>query len=121
MMKKLFLAAAVTVLWSGAAFAQHNTAVSNAGASSSLNTYSTAKAANNRPVTLNQGNNSPTYANTPSDVTVRSAPTLYVPSVITGNVCALGASGGASFIGAAVAFGGTWESEQCERRQKIAL
>jgi hypothetical protein len=52
---------------------------------------------------------------------VRSAPQLYVPSVITGNVCALGASAGASFIGTGVAFGASWESEQCERRQTAAL
>jgi hypothetical protein len=57
----------------------------------------------------------------PTDVTVRSAPQVYAPSVITGNVCALGASAGASFIGTGVTLGGTWESEQCENRQRAAL
>jgi hypothetical protein len=57
----------------------------------------------------------------PNDVTIRSAPQVYVPSVVTGNVCALGASGGASFIGTGFAIGASWESEQCENRQRVAL
>jgi hypothetical protein len=74
-------------------------------------------------VTFNSGNGSPSTSNVynPSDVTVRSAPQVYVPSVVTGNVCALGASAGASFIGTGFAVGGSWESEQCERRQTAAL
>jgi hypothetical protein len=62
-----------------------------------------------------------TTTNIPSDTIVRAAPLLYVPSVSTGNVCALGASAGASWIAAAVAFGASWESMQCERRQAAAL
>jgi hypothetical protein len=62
-----------------------------------------------------------TTTNIPTDTVVRAAPLLYVPSVSTGNVCALGASAGASWIAAAVAFGASWESMQCERRQAAAL
>jgi hypothetical protein len=72
-------------------------------------------------LTFNQGNNSPVTSVQPTDVTVRSAPQVYVPSVITGNVCALGASAGASFIGTGFAVGGSWESAQCENRQRAAL
>jgi hypothetical protein len=50
-----------------------------------------------------------------------SAPTVYVPGISTGNVCALGASGGASWIAASIGFGISWESMQCERRQTAAL
>jgi hypothetical protein len=72
-------------------------------------------------LTFNQGNNSPVNSTQPSDVTVRSAPTIYVPNVVTGNVCALGASAGVSWLGAGVAGGMSWESMQCERRQTAAL
>lgn len=75
-------------------------------------------------LTFNQGNNSPSTVNnpgSPSDVIVRSAPTVYVPNIVTGNVCALGASAGASWLGAGVAAGMSWESMQCERRQTAAL
>lgn len=75
-------------------------------------------------LTFNQGNNSPSTVNnpaSPSDVIVRSAPTVYVPNIVTGNVCALGASGGASWLGAGLAAGVSWESMSCERRQTAAL
>jgi len=72
-------------------------------------------------VTFNSGNNSPYSVNNPNDVTIRSAPQIYVPSVITGNVCALGASAGASWLGAGFAVGTSWESAQCENRHRVAL
>lgn len=72
-------------------------------------------------LTFNQGNNSPSTVNNPNDVTIRSAPTIYVPNVVTGNVCALGASAGGSFLGWGAAAGMSWESMQCERRQQAAL
>jgi len=50
-----------------------------------------------------------------------TAPTVYIPSVSTGNVCALGASAGGSFIAGSFGFGVSWESMQCERRQAAAL
>src|SRR5215475_2589640 len=50
-----------------------------------------------------------------------TAPTVYIPSVSTGNVCALGASVGGSFIAGSFGFGVSWESMQCERRQAAAL
>jgi hypothetical protein len=72
-------------------------------------------------VTFQTGNNSPFINQIPSDQIVRTAPTVYVPSVSTGNVCALGASAGGSWIAASFAFGMSWESMQCERRQAAAL
>lgn len=72
-------------------------------------------------VTFQTGNNSPFVNAIPSDQIIRSAPTVYVPSVATGNVCALGASAGGSWIAASIAFGMSWESMQCERRQAAAL
>jgi hypothetical protein len=62
-----------------------------------------------------------TTNNFPSDQIIRSAPSIYPPPIATGNVCAIGASGGVSWLGAGVAFGASWESMQCERRQTAAL
>jgi hypothetical protein len=72
-------------------------------------------------VNFSSGNNSPYTVNNPGDVTIRAAPQIYVPSVITGNVCALGASAGASWLGAGFAVGTSWESAQCENRHRVAL
>jgi hypothetical protein len=97
-------------------------AASNAGATSGSTATNAAGATTGASsVTFNSGNGSPVTNNTPSDVIVRSAPTIYAPNVVTGNVCALGASGGASWLGAGVAAGMSWESMQCERRQTAAL
>ena len=93
------------------------------GNSQSGATGSAASGATTGPSTVNfsTGNNSPYTSTQPSDVTVRSAPTIYAPNVVTGNVCALGASVGASWLGAGGAAGMSWESMQCERRQTAAL
>jgi hypothetical protein len=72
-------------------------------------------------VTFNSGNNSPYTSYNPNDVTIRAAPQVYVPSVIGGNLCSLGASAGASWLGAGFAFGASWESQACENRQRVAL
>lgn len=72
-------------------------------------------------VNFSTGNNSPYSVYNPNDVTIRSAPQVYVPSIVTGNVCALGASAGASWLGAGFAVGTSWESAQCENRHRVAL
>ena len=72
-------------------------------------------------VNITTGNTTNQNPAIPSDTIVRSAPTVYIPGVSTGNVCALGASAGASWIAASIGFGVSWESMQCERRQTAAL
>ena len=53
--------------------------------------------------------------------TVRNTPEVIAPSVVGGNPCAVGASGGLSLPGFGVALGGTWADKACERRQQAAL
>ncbi len=53
--------------------------------------------------------------------TVRNTPEVIPPSVVGGNACAVGASGGLSLPGFGVAMGGTWADKACERRQQAAL
>lgn len=113
-MKTLILAAALVAVlpatgWSQVVIDQQHTNVRTSSQSRS-------SVANSQPVTLNQGNNSPTTNNLPG-----IAPTIYAPSIVTGNVCAIGASGGISFIGTGITAGATWESKKCEDRQNVAL
>jgi hypothetical protein len=53
--------------------------------------------------------------------TVRNTPEVIPPSVMGGNPCAVGASGGMSVAGFGIAAGGTWADRACERRQQAAL
>lgn len=53
--------------------------------------------------------------------TVRNTPEVIPPSVVGGNPCAVGASGGLSLPGFGIAMGGTWADRACERRQQAAL
>jgi hypothetical protein len=53
--------------------------------------------------------------------TVRNTPEVVPPSVVGGNPCAVGASGGLSMPGFGIALGGTWADRACERRQQAAL
>jgi hypothetical protein len=52
---------------------------------------------------------------------VRNTPEVIAPSVVGGNPCAVGASGGLSLPGFGIALGGTWADKACERRQQAAL
>lgn len=52
---------------------------------------------------------------------VWQAPAVYAPPVVGGNLCAVGASTGVSWLGAGLALGGSWESDNCERRQLAAM
>jgi hypothetical protein len=53
--------------------------------------------------------------------TVRNTPEVIAPSIVGGNPCAVGASGGLSLPGFGIALGGTWADRACERRQQAAL
>jgi len=53
--------------------------------------------------------------------TVRNVPEVIPPSVVGGNPCAVGASGGLALAGFGLAAGGTWADRACERRQQAAL
>lgn len=53
--------------------------------------------------------------------TVRNVPEVIPPSVVGGNACAVGASGGMAVAGFGIAAGGTWADRACERRQQAAL
>jgi hypothetical protein len=53
--------------------------------------------------------------------TTRNTPEMIPPSVVGGNPCSVGASGGVSLPGFGVALGGTWADKACERRQQAAL
>src|SRR6202020_3656205 len=53
--------------------------------------------------------------------TIRNTPEVIAPSVVGGNPCSVGASGGVSLPGFGLAVGGSWEGKGCERRQLAAL
>jgi hypothetical protein len=57
----------------------------------------------------------------PADVTIRSAPALGNIGIVTGNVCAISAAAGGSFIGTGIMLGASWESMMCETRHRAAL
>lgn len=100
-------------------------AVSNAGSASQSASMSRGGNAS-VPITVNNGvgNGNGGQPNTSyyyGDQTVRTAPTVYAPSVVGGNLCAIGASGAVSFLGGGFAMGATWESKNCEERQRAAL
>jgi hypothetical protein len=69
-------------------------------------------------VSVTTGSQTTTY---PANQSITSVPAIYVPSLGTGNICAVGVSAGASWLGAGFAVGTAWESMQCERRQAAAL
>jgi hypothetical protein len=62
-------------------------------------------------------------ATTPAQTSqvVWQAPAVYAPPVVGGNLCAVGASSGVSWLGAGLALGASWESDNCERRQLAAM
>ena len=53
--------------------------------------------------------------------TIRNTPEVIPPSIVGGNACAVGASGGISAPGFGLAMGATWADRACERRQQAAL
>lgn len=121
-------AAAVLAIMAGASPSNGQTANAAAGSSSSAGSASQSGAAaiSGSPTLIvdqrstNSGNPT-TYANGGGDLTIRNVPTIYAPGVVTGNVCALGASAGGAVVGFGLTVAATWESERCELRQQIAL
>jgi len=53
--------------------------------------------------------------------TVRNVPDVVAPSIIGGNPCSVGVSGGVAAAGFGITAGGTWADRACERRQEAAL
>jgi hypothetical protein len=53
--------------------------------------------------------------------TVRNVPEVIAPSIVGGNPCTVGISGGVGVSGFGFTAGGTWADRQCERRQEAAL
>lgn len=98
-----------------------NTSGANAnvsGGGTVSNPSATGGASGSSSVSVTTGSQTTTY---PENQTIRNVPMVYVPSLATGNICAVGVSAGASWLGAGFAFGTAWESMQCERRQVAAL
>jgi hypothetical protein len=113
---------------------------SNSGARATANTRSTSRSAafgNTTTVNVsgyagvdNSGNStgvtgsadpSESYIGYGGGYTLRNTPEVIPPSVVGGNACAVGASGGVSLPGFGLAMGATWADRACERRQQAAL
>jgi hypothetical protein len=60
-------------------------------------------------------------SNTTSTQTIRNTPEIVAPSIVGGNPCTVGASGGVALPGFGIVTGGSWEGKACERRQLAAL
>ena len=59
--------------------------------------------------------------NTSGTTTLRNVPEVIAPSIVGGNPCSVGASGGGAVAGFGISFGATWADRACERRQESAL
>ena len=56
-----------------------------------------------------------------STQTLRNTPEIIAPSIVGGDPCTVGASGGVTLPGFGIVTGGSWEGKACERRQLAAL
>ncbi len=56
-----------------------------------------------------------------STQTLRNTPEIVAPSIVGGNPCTVGMSGGVALPGFGIVTGGSWEGKACERRQLAAL
>jgi hypothetical protein len=65
--------------------------------------------------------NSVTGTNFTSTQTLRNTPEIIPPSIVGGDPCTVGASGGVTLPGFGIVTGGSWEGKACERRQLAAL
>jgi hypothetical protein len=102
----------------GAGGAANPTSNARGGAASANPNASSGASSGSSSVEVTTGSQNNIY---PATQSILSVPMVYTPSISTGNVCALGASAGASWLGAGFAVGTSWESMQCERRQTAAL
>lgn len=53
--------------------------------------------------------------------TIKNTPEVIAPSIVGGNPCSVGVSGGIGLPGFGITGGGTWADKGCERRQVAAL
>ncbi len=97
-----------------------NTGASSArtGSSSAAVTINTGTGTAGDP--SSSGNGDPTI-NYTGGYTVRNVPDVVAPSIVGGNPCAVGVSGGVAVAGFGISGGGTWADRACERRQEAAL
>jgi hypothetical protein len=65
--------------------------------------------------------NSITGTNFTNTQTLRNTPEIIPPSIVGGDPCTVGASGGVTLPGFGIVTGGSWEGKACERRQLAAL
>jgi hypothetical protein len=140
--KSVLLAAVALLALSLPAYAQRTGATSTSGASNSTNvgTSSGASArtgastastgASNSSVTVYSGStasdpsgsaNGGSTLNYSGTYSVKNTPELIPPSIVGGNPCSIGVSGGVSLPGFGIAGGATWADSGCERRQQAAL
>lgn len=105
----------------GASSARTGSSSARTGSSSSAITINTGSAAGDpSSPTGSSGNGDPTI-NYTGGYTVRNVPDVVAPSIVGGNPCAVGVSGGVAVAGFGITGGGTWADRACERRQEAAL
>ncbi len=95
----------------------NNTSSGSTGGSSSTSGGSSGSDQALGTTTGNSGSNN----NYTSTQTLRNTPEIVAPSIVGGNPCTVGASGGVSLPGFGIVTGGSWEGKACERRQLAAL
>lgn len=104
-MRKLLISAAAIAMLTTPALAQQQ----------SQGQQTTAK--NSAGAAINQNFESP-----PGDQRIETTPGVYAPGMDAGtNNCAVSMSGGGSVTGFGISLGATWESEDCNERNWIAL
>lgn len=106
---------------SGISTARTGASSARTGSSSAAITINTGTAAGDpSSPTGSSGNGDPTI-NYAGGYTVRNVPDVVAPSIVGGNPCAVGVSGGVAVAGFGISGGGTWADRACERRQEAAL
>ncbi len=96
----------------------NNTSSGSTGGSSNT---SSGTSSGSSPATTATANGNSFGNNSTSTTTLRNTPEIIAPSIIGGNPCTVGASGGVSLPGFGIVTGGSWEGKACERRQLAAL
>jgi hypothetical protein len=73
------------------------------------------------PATATNAAGTTSPSNYTSTQTLRNTPEIVAPSIVGGNPCTVGMSGGVALPGFGIVTGGSWEGKACERRQLAAL
>jgi hypothetical protein len=105
---------------SGISTARTGASSASTGASSAAITINNGTGTAGDPSSDPAGNGDPTI-NYTGGYTVRNVPDVVAPSIVGGNPCAVGVSGGVAVAGFGISGGGTWADRACERRQEAAL